>query len=307
MVTLQTKATKAYRDPHPPAVAPIDPHAADAAVEQTRFDQDTARRAEIIRSAQEARSVQIRRQFIKIMPGWLLAKLLEQPENTTVEDLCIFARKQLSIHNLCKTDEIVMDAFSEMGPSVTDTLVTALTKLSTSQEAMDNRLNEMSKKFEERNTTLTNQLNNFQKNQTQQPQRGSFSQNRGQNLNYSTGNNRGKFRGRFRGNTRGFRGPRPNYQRSQWQNQNQIHKHHDNSHNKIYRSKIQIFFSRNLLVSNLRNKNFKIKNLKIKTHSLRTQIFNRNHRLKSLLQILITCLIHNKLRSPVINVAILNF
>ena len=60
-----------------------------------------------------------------------------------------------------------MDALREMGPSVTDKLVTALTKLSTSQEALDNRLNEMSKKFDERNTTLTNQFNDFQKNQTQ--------------------------------------------------------------------------------------------------------------------------------------------
>ena len=39
LVTLQTKATKAYPDPDSPAVAPIDPHATDAAVEQTRFDQ----------------------------------------------------------------------------------------------------------------------------------------------------------------------------------------------------------------------------------------------------------------------------
>ena len=183
LVTLQTKATKAYPDPDPPAVAPIDPHAADAVVGRTRFDQETARRAEIIRSAQEARSVQIRRQFIKNMPGWLRAKLLEQPENTSVEDLCVFAQKQLSSHNLCKTDVSVMDAFSEMGSSVTDTLGSSLTKLSTSQEAMDNRLNEKSKKFEERNTTLTNQFYNFQKNQTQQPQRGSFSQNRGQKSN----------------------------------------------------------------------------------------------------------------------------
>ena len=61
LVTLQTKALKAYPDPNPPAVAPIDDAAPDAAVEQTRFDQDTARRAEIIRSAQEARSNQIRR------------------------------------------------------------------------------------------------------------------------------------------------------------------------------------------------------------------------------------------------------
>ena len=56
-----------------------------------------------------------------------------------------------------------MDAFSEMGPSVTDTLVTTLTELSASQEAMDNRLNEMSKQFEERNTNLTNKLEAFQK------------------------------------------------------------------------------------------------------------------------------------------------
>ena len=168
-MTLQTKATKAYPDPDHPGVAAIDPHAADAAVEQTRFDENTARRAEIIRFAQEARSVQIRRQFIKNLPGWLRAKSLEQPENTT-EDLCIFERKQLSNHNLCKADDSVMDAFSEMGAAVTDTLVTALTKLSTSQEAMDNRLNEMSKKFEKRNTTSTNQFNDFHKNQTQHPQ-----------------------------------------------------------------------------------------------------------------------------------------
>ena len=142
-VTLQTKATAAYLDPDPPAVAPIDAHAAEAVVEQTRFDRDKASRAETIRSAQAARSVQFRRQFIKNVPGWLRAKLLELPEKTTVEDLCILARKQFPIYNLCKTDDSVMDAFSEVGPSVTDILVTASTKLSSSQETMDNRLNEM--------------------------------------------------------------------------------------------------------------------------------------------------------------------
>ena len=140
LVTLQTKA---YPDPYPLAVAPIDAHAADAAAEQTRFDQEKVRRAEIIPSAQEARSVQIRRQFIKNLPEWLRAKLLEQPENTTVEDLCFSARKQLSIHYLCKIGDSVMDAFSEMGPSVADTLVSALTKFSSSQEAMDNRLRDV--------------------------------------------------------------------------------------------------------------------------------------------------------------------
>ena len=92
------------------------------------------------------------------MPGWLREKLLEQTENTTDEVLCTFARKQLSIHNLCQTDDSVMVVFSEMGPSITDTFVTALTKVSKSQEAMDNRLNGRSQKFEEPNTTLTNEF-----------------------------------------------------------------------------------------------------------------------------------------------------
>ena len=143
LVTLQTKASKVYADPDPPVVAPIDPHAADAAVEQTRFDQDTARRAESKRSAQEARSVQIRVNLSKICLDGYVQSCSSSRKKTLVEDLSIFARKRLSIHKLCKTDNSVMDSFSEMGPLVTDTLVTALTKLSTSQEAMDNRLNEM--------------------------------------------------------------------------------------------------------------------------------------------------------------------
>ena len=137
LVTLQTKAMEAYQDLNLPAVEPIEAHAADAAAEQTWFYQNTARGAEIIGSVQEARSVQISRLLIKNMPGLLRAKLLEQPEITAVEDSCIFARKQLCIHNHCKTDHSVMDAFSEMGPSVTDTLVSAPTKLSTGQGAMD--------------------------------------------------------------------------------------------------------------------------------------------------------------------------
>ena len=156
----------------------------------------------------------------------------------------------------------------------------------------------MSKKFEERNTTLTKQFNNFQKNQTQQPHRDSFSQNRGQNSNSSRANIRGNFRRIQRTLTK--------LSMTSMAESTKIHINHDNSHLKIFSSKIQIlFFRRYFSVSNLRIQTFKIETSKIKTHSLRIQVFNRNHRLKSVLQILITRLIHNKLRSPVINVAIL--
>ena len=50
-----------------------------------------------------------------------------------------------------------MDAFSGVRPLVSDTLVTALTKLSHSQETMDNRLNEIFKKLEEQPTNFNTQ------------------------------------------------------------------------------------------------------------------------------------------------------
>ena len=98
MITLQTKAIKVYPNPNPPAVARIDAHTADAAVGQTRFDRDTARRSGIIRSAQDARSVQIRRGFIRNMHGWLRAKLLEHPEKKS-KTYVFFFRTKAAIHS----------------------------------------------------------------------------------------------------------------------------------------------------------------------------------------------------------------
>ena len=167
LVTLQTKALKAYPDTTLVPVAPIDGAAAYAVVERMRFDQETARNAEQLRSAQEARSTQIRRQFIKKYARMAKGETTRTTGSHICEDLCTFARKQLTKHNLCKIDDSQMDAFSEIGPTVSDTLVTALTKLSTSQEALDNRLNVMSKKFEERNFALSNQLEIVQKLQTE--------------------------------------------------------------------------------------------------------------------------------------------
>ena len=99
-----TKTLKAYPYLILIPVAPIDLHAAEAAIDQTGVDEETARNAEQLLSSQEARFTQIRRQFRQNMPGWLRAKLLEQPKTTTVEDLLIFAQKQLTIHSLCKID-----------------------------------------------------------------------------------------------------------------------------------------------------------------------------------------------------------
>ena len=99
--------------------------------------------------AQTERNNQIKRLFVKGMPSWLRAKLLEKPDTDTVDDLCLFARRQLTIHNLCKTDEYEDGAFSEMSNTVSEYLVNALSKVTQTSEAMENQVNELSKQFEE--------------------------------------------------------------------------------------------------------------------------------------------------------------
>ena len=136
---------KAYPQPNLSAVAPLDAHTADATAEQTQFDQTLERREKMICSAQEARSAPIKSQFIKNLPPWQRAKLLKQPENTTVEKTSPLQDNSCQFI-ISETDDSVIDALTEMVPSGTDTLVSALRKLSEIQGAMDVRLNEMSKR-----------------------------------------------------------------------------------------------------------------------------------------------------------------
>ena len=106
---------KTFSDTNLPAVRSLGAHAGYAAAEQIQNDQDTTPR----------RSDQTRCQFDKNMPNWLRAGLLKQPEKTAKVHFCIFVGEQLIIHILCKTYNPVMDAFSGMGLSVTDSNVTA--------------------------------------------------------------------------------------------------------------------------------------------------------------------------------------
>ena len=64
--------------------------------------------------------------------------------------------------NLNKTDDSVMDASSDWLLQLS-IRVSLNEKMSTSLDATDNRLIEMSEKFEERKTTLTKQMKQFQK------------------------------------------------------------------------------------------------------------------------------------------------
>ena len=193
LVTLQNMALRAYPDPTPAVVPPADP-AIDADDERDRIEAANAENAQNLLFAQREREHQIKRYFKKCMPSWLRAKLLEQPETTTVEDLCLLARKQLTIHNLCKIDDYGEGVFSEMSSTISENLVTALSKLTQTQESMENKVNALTKQFEEQ----------IQVREQQSSGSGSSYNNRGS-------------RGRYRGN-RGYRG-RYNYRGKNYRGQ----------------------------------------------------------------------------------------
>ena len=79
LVSLQNMTLKAYTDPMPEAYPPGAEQAAQDAVD--------ARNDENLRFAQPERQNQTKRFFKECMPSCLRAKLLEQPDNATVENL----------------------------------------------------------------------------------------------------------------------------------------------------------------------------------------------------------------------------
>ena len=136
-------AVRAYLDPIPEAY----PNGAN----QAAIDAVDARNAQALLFAQQEIEHQIKRFFKKCMPSWLRAKLLEQPDNRAIEDLCLLARKQLTIHNLCKMDDYSDGAFNEVISTITENLVNALSKITQTQEAMENKMNALAKQLDEKN------------------------------------------------------------------------------------------------------------------------------------------------------------
>ena len=209
LVTIQTKAIRAYPTPVLPAVDPIDAAAADPVVERTRFDTETAQRAERLQAADDFKNAQVKRIFQKAMPGWLRSKLMEQPPHATVQELCTLARQQMTIRDLCRKEDYPEDGFNEVSTTVSDNLVNALSRLSTQQESMDRRLQSMEDRIKntENETVAQNAVpanQNFNSRQQQMPQPYRFQQPFGETRpstypQYQKRPQRGNWKARFRG------------------------------------------------------------------------------------------------------------
>ena len=77
------------------------------------------------------------------MPAWLRSKLIEQPPNAAVQELCTLARQQMTMRDLCRKEDYPEDGFNEVSKTVSDNLINALHKINANQESMERRLQSM--------------------------------------------------------------------------------------------------------------------------------------------------------------------
>ena len=212
LVNLQSKAVRAYPEPNLPEVAALkiaglDP--APAAAEQTRFDRETATRDERPQAAEDFKNEQIKRIFIKAMPGCFRSKIMGQPANTPVHDLCTFERQQMAIREMCRKEDYPEDGFNEVNETVSENLVNVLSKIAQTQQSIEKRLQDLTSKTDSHQTNpassqLTHSIQPQQSRSPLGPQK--FTQYRPQYPSYR-GFNRSPWqnRGRFSNSSANFR------------------------------------------------------------------------------------------------------
>ena len=198
LVKLQNLALKAYptRLDQPVAPAPFD----DVLGDQDRFHRETRENENRRNFAQMERERHILRLFKKALPTFIRPKLLEDPETATIQELCRKAREKLFLRELCPVDDRSRDGFNEMSTDNSEEFLTVLTKITETQNSLDNRINAPTEKIS-------------------LPQQGISGQNTSQRFNNQQkwgGNSRGRFN-----QNRGNRGYNNNQGSNKFQNQNQ--------------------------------------------------------------------------------------
>ena len=149
LVKLQTLAKQALPDPTPEPVAAADP-ALDAAAEAARILRENNANDERQRFATQERERLIIRIFKRAMPNWIRLKLVEQPATASIRDLCAIASKMTVFNQLCPTEDLSRDSLNAVTPDLTENLVNALSRLSSTQAQIQDRINSLPRELDEK-------------------------------------------------------------------------------------------------------------------------------------------------------------
>ena len=167
MVKLQNLALKVFPIPVVIPVALVDgdvPNDPDRFYRETRENQN---RRNFSQTERERHKIRL---FKKAMPNFIRLKLLEEPEDATIQELCTNARQKLILRELCPVDDWSRDGFNEMSSENSEKFLTVLTKISENQNSLENRIDALTQKF---NSQQQNSSNTYKDNE-QQTWRGIF-------------------------------------------------------------------------------------------------------------------------------------
>ena len=146
LVKLQNLANSAYPDAE---ALPVEAARDQTDGERDRVAAETAANAERLRFSQLQREQHVKRLFLKAMPNFIRRKLLEQPEERTVGDLCTLARRTLYLNQICEVDDWNANAFSEVSNVQSEDYLNVLAKITETQSAMEDKMNNFIKKVDE--------------------------------------------------------------------------------------------------------------------------------------------------------------
>ena len=167
VVKLQNLALKAYP---PPVDLPVEPLNEEVENDQQRVDREH-RANENRNFATMERDRHVIRLLKKAMPNFIRLKLLEEPENAKIQDLCTKARQKLILRELCPVDDWSRDGFNEMNNDNTDKFLNVITKMSENQTSLEKKLNALTEKFNTQQSPNNSGLN-YQTNYQNQRVRG---------------------------------------------------------------------------------------------------------------------------------------
>ena len=176
LVKLQNSALKTYPTPVDIPVASIE---GDVPNDQDRFDRETRENQNRRKFALMERERHIICLFKKAMLVFIRLKLLEEPEDATMQEVCTKLRQKLILRDICPVDDWSKDGFNEMSSENSEKFPTVLTKMSEDQNSLKNRIDALMQKL---NSPQQKSSNNYKDNE-QQTWRGNFKgrkyQNRG--------------------------------------------------------------------------------------------------------------------------------
>ena len=117
----------------PPVDLPVEPLNEEVENDQQRVDMEHRANENRRNFATMERDRHVIRLFKKAMPNFIRLKLLEEPENATIQDLCTKAGQKWILRELCPVDDWSRDGFNEMNNDNTDKFLNVITKMSENQ------------------------------------------------------------------------------------------------------------------------------------------------------------------------------